>query len=71
MCEMLKPNREGYSAKRRERIVLLPAPLGPLMTIGVVAESAAAAGFVGAMVWEEDVYGRGVRGLGMVGCRER
>lgn len=54
MCEMLKPNLEGYSAKRRERIVDLPAPLGPLMTMGVLEERAVV-GMVGAMAWTVDV----------------
>lgn len=34
MCEMLKPNLEGYFVKSRFRMVDLPEPLGPEITIG-------------------------------------
>lgn len=55
MCETLKPKRSGYSAKRRFRIVDLPAPEGPEITIGrcverTAARSACEAGIVGAIV---------------------
>lgn len=34
VCETLKPNLVGYSAKRRFRSVLFPVPLGPETTTG-------------------------------------
>lgn len=34
MCETLKPNLSGYSAKRRFSRVDFPVPLGPEITTG-------------------------------------
>jgi hypothetical protein len=53
VCEMLKPNLSGYSSNRRLRMVDLPVPLGPLMTMARLrstAEVSAALGSVGAML---------------------
>ena len=75
--EMLKPKRSGNSSKRRFRIVLFPAPEGPLMTIGTCAWIAAEPGLLmtadmeKANVWEggarKVVLWRGLVRQGVVG----
>jgi hypothetical protein len=40
VCDTLKEKRSGYSAKSRDRMVLLPEPLGPDMTMGGLARRA-------------------------------
>jgi len=69
---MLKPNLPGNSSKRRFRMVDLPAPEGPEMTMGWLAERAsleAGTGSVGAIVegWVVKVRMGSVVNVGFVG----